>query len=239
MRFASRTFCVAALTVACMVGLAGPVAAQSVVNELLGGRLTKPKVGQWLWYDLYDKDGKNTHWVRQAVTGSERVGRQDGYWVEFELIPRVGYRQIYKVLLTGPASNPSNVKRFIYRDTEDKVVEVDLEKEKVDFDPGSARRKSQGMEDVATGSGPLRAERLEVEQDGRTIELWVSDAVRPSEIVRMKTPDGEMLLQRFGEGGEYGTSAFDRGASKAPDVEIKTEQLPPAGDPAPAGEEEP
>lgn len=202
------------LGVAAAVGLASPWAAgQGLAGDLLAGKLVDPEVGQWAWYDLTDARGRAKYAVRQAIVGEERVGLRKGYWVEFEVVPELGYRSIYKMLLTGPASDPGNIHRII---------------RKIGFDPpeelptGNARgaeretkpeeRESLGMEGVATQSGTIEAEHVRFQRAGQTIDLWLNEAVLPTGIVQMRTRDGEMRLRTYGVGGIDGTSAINRGA---------------------------
>ena len=201
--------------------------AQNVVNDLLGGDLVDPKVGQWLWYELRDAQGHKQFALRQAVVGEEKVGRKKGYWVEFQVVPEVGYETVYKVLLTGPASDPRNIHKVLYKRGLQPVQEL----APGDGEDGGAprpKRTSHGAEDVLTGSGVLRAEHIEITQDGETIRLWVNDDVKPSGIVKLRTSEGEMLLRSQGLGGYYAESALER--AKAPG-ELKVEAGPREDEP--------
>lgn len=205
----------------------GPSWGQGVVGDLLGGKLIDPDEGQWIWYSLSDNRGESRYAIRQAIVGEERVDGDKGYWVEFEVVPEIGFKSIYKVLLTGPARDPENIHRIIVKQGMDpaRVVPVDKGAEgKQDLE---GRRESLGMDTVATGDGPIRAEHLRVKQENRTIELWVNDDIRPTGIVKLKTPDGQMVLSRYGSGGEYGESVLDETpiegfAPPKPDVEVRT-----------------
>jgi hypothetical protein len=226
----------AVVSVAALCAACGSAAAQNVVGDLLGGKLIDPKVGQWIWYRVSDSEGEATFWIRQAVVGEETIDRDKGLWVEYEFVPEVGYRTIYKVFLAGPATDPDSIKRILVKQGPEPVQEMDVDP--ADFeaeDEGRPSRESKGMEEVQTDSGVIRAEHLEVVEAGRTIHLWVNEKVKPSGLVRMTTPDGEMLLSRFGRGGEYGESVIDRqAASQPPRVETHNE----APDAAPEKEAE-
>lgn len=215
-----------------MVGFA--VHAQGSVGDLLAGRLVKPKVGQWAWYDLTDNTTGGRYAVRQAIVAKEKVNRKTGYWVELEVVPSVGYIAVYKMLLTGPASDPKNIHRVIAKIGPEPVQDIPPER-----DPQEAasedkpQRKSLGMENVTTLSGAIRAEHYRVVQDGREIDLWVNERVPPTGIVRLRSPDGEMLLRNYGLGGEHAQSLIDEelprrdGAKPArPTVEIEVRDKP-------------
>ena len=48
------------------------------------------------------------------------------------------------------------------------------------------------------------------EQDGKKTEVWTSDKVPPMGIIKLVSPDGELMLQRYGKGGPDGESAMDK-----------------------------
>lgn len=195
--------------------------AQNVVNDLLAGKLIDPKVGQWVWYDLKDKEGQPLCGVRQAVVGQEKVSGKQGFWVEFEIVPKAGYTSVYKVLVTGPASDPRNVKRVIHKQGLDPVQEIEITPEAASSrDTSRAKRKSLGMEPVETGSGIMQAEHLEVVQEDRSLHIWVNEEVKPSSIVRLKTEEGEMVLRSYGFGGTFGKSTLD--TLSTPQVQVQT-----------------
>lgn len=184
---------------------------QDIVSDLFGGKLIKPKAGQWVWYTVTDAQGEELYALRQAVIGEEKVGRQTGYWIEFEIIPQIGYKTFYKVLLTGPASDPRSIQRILVREGFGPSQEVPVQPDGGgQQEPSRPKRKSHGIETVSTGAGPLRAEHIEVTQGDRVVHLWVDEKVRPTGIVRMQTPSGEMVLRSYGSGGEYGASAIDK-----------------------------
>jgi hypothetical protein len=190
--------------------------AQGVVGDLLGGKLVNPKVGQWAWYDLLDTKGGQKYVVRQAIVGEEQVDRKTGYWVEFEIVPEVGFKAVYKMLLTGPAGDPGNVHRVIEKSGVDPAEEVrsTTSASRLDTSAGDAsggaraKRKSLGMEPIATLDGPVRAEHFEVVDGDRTMHLWVNEVVTPCGVVKLKVPDGEMTLRNYGAGGDFAKSVI-------------------------------
>lgn len=224
---------IVAVTALCAMVAAG-ASAQSVVNDLLGGKLIEPRVGQWAWYDLTDAASGKRYVVRQAVVGEEKVGRKSGYWVEFEVVPEVGYSLFYKALVTGPTSDPDNIHRLIAKTGPDEPKEAEIDRDAKETRSPEPKRRSLGAEDVATGSGVLRAERLEVTQGERKFDVWVNDEVRPTGVVKLATPDGEMLLRSHGMGGEFAKSIID-GNQRSADVEVTVRVAPPDGGEAAPG----
>lgn len=182
---------------------------QSMIADMLAGALVDPEVGQWAWYQLTDESSGRTYHLRQAIVGEEEINRRSGYWVEFELAPRVGYTVVFRMLLTGPASNPSNVHRIVYKYGPEEARElppeaiVDEERER------RPARRSEGMDVVETPAGYYRAERYSVEERGRQLQVWINNDILPSGIVQLASPDGRMVLHTFGTGGEYAQSVIE------------------------------
>ena len=190
--------------------------AQGVLSDILAGKLIDPQVGQWAWYDLIDTQTNHRFVLRQAIVGQEEVGRKTGYWLELEVLPEVGFPTIYKMLLTGPASNPKNVHRLLLKQGPDPAVEVPVDlTASGDTKAKNPKEASRGKESVAYGGGEIQAEHLVLAADGRDIDLWINDQVRPMGIVRMIAPQGELVLREYGVGGEASQSK----------AELKTDPL--------------
>ncbi|MBX7255830.1 MAG: hypothetical protein K1Y02_05675 [Candidatus Hydrogenedentes bacterium] len=197
------------IAIVCMSAACVAAHAQGVVGDFLSGKLVNPKVGQWAWYDLIDSRGGQRYVVRQAIVGEEEVGNKDGYWVEFEIVPEVGYKIIYKMLLTGPTSDPANIHRVIEKLAPDPARELALDTESQKAAPEkSPKRKSQGMDSIDTLDGKVRAEHYEIVDGEKKVDLWINDQVTPSGVVRMRAPDGEMTLRNYGIGGKNGESSI-------------------------------
>ena len=96
-----RVLLLAALAV---VGLRAP--GQELLGDVFSGKLINPEVGVWASYELTDKSNGAKYFMRQAIVGSEQVKKKDGFWVETEVRPMQGFPTVYKMLITGPASDP-------------------------------------------------------------------------------------------------------------------------------------
>ena len=183
--------------------------AQGIVGDLLAGKLVNPKVGQWAWYDLAAGKGGKKFVVRQAIVGEEKVGRKKGYWVEFEIVPEIGFRAVYKMLLTGPASSPENIIRVIEKNWPEPAAEIEVDhKAAAAEQPTEPERKLVGAEKVATLEGEVQAEHFVVDHGGKKMDVWINERVNPSGIVKLKSVDGEMTLRNHGEGGEFASSVI-------------------------------
>ena len=125
------------------------VSAQGIMSDLMSGKLINPEVGAYAWYNLRDKTTGQEFFLRQAIVGMEKVNRKDAYWFETELVPRVGFPSIYKMLLTGPASDPKNVHRLVVREGEGAVQEVSLEEGADWKEEKELSREALGVETIA------------------------------------------------------------------------------------------
>lgn len=182
------------------------VSAQGVLGDVLAGKLVSPAVGQWAWYDLVDSGTHKRYLMRQAIVGEEKVGRKTGHWLEVEVVPDIGYATVYKLLLTGPASDPKNLHRLLVRQGEAPVSEVPIDQSARPEAGGKSKREKRGNVDIETPAGVLKAEHVVVADGGTSIELWLNDGVRPMGVVQMKGPQGELTLRNYGEGGENAQS---------------------------------
>ncbi len=213
-----------------LVFLLPKVDAQGLVGDLLAGKLVDPKPGQWAWYNLIDARAGKKYVIRQAIVGEEKVNRKPGYWVEFEVVPEVGFKMVYKMLLTGPASDPKNIHRVIEKSGVDPAREVAVDTATPANSTPESKRRSIGQEEVMTMNGAVRAEHYEVTQGDQIINVWINEKINPTGIVRMQSQDGEMVLRNHGEGGENAKSIItetplppeDAPGVNAPKTEIKT-----------------
>jgi len=195
---------------ACCLGiLAGTAAAQGIVGDVLAGKLINPEVGVFAWYDLKDASTGKTLFLRQAIVGTERVKRKTGYWVETEIIPEVGFPAVYKMLLTGPASNSTNVHRIVMKEGQRPPREIPVEEDAVSAETPE-ERESLGKESLTIPAGSIEAEHVVITSGGARTEVWLNDAVRPMGIVRLTSPEGELMLRRYGKGGPDAESAMAR-----------------------------
>lgn len=179
---------------------------QGLVGDLLAGKLVDPKAGQWAWYNLTDARAGKKYVIRQAIVGEEKVNRKDGYWVEFEIIPEVGFKMVYKMLLTGPANDPKNIHRVIEKSGVDPAREIAVDDAAPAADAPDSTRRSLGMDDVKTMNGDVKAEHYEVTQGDQVINVWINERINPAGIVRMQSRDGDMVLRNHGDGGENAKS---------------------------------
>jgi hypothetical protein len=191
--------------------MCGAFAQDGVMADIMSGKLVNPSVGVWAWYDIKDTASGQQLFLRQAVVGEAKVEGKNGYWIETEVVPRVGYPIVYKMLLTGPAGDPKNIHKVIVRDGTNDPKEMAVDSSAAQSGSfGSAERKSVGKENIETAQGTVEAEHVVAEENGKKTELWTSDKIPPMGIVKLVSPDGELILKNYGKGGPDGESAVDR-----------------------------
>jgi len=189
----------------------GAFAQDGVMADIMSGKLVNPSVGVWAWYEVKDTASGDRLFLRQAVVGDAKVEGKNGFWVETEVVPRIGYPVIYKMLLTGPANEPKNIHKVIFREGSNEPKEIEVDPSAAPAGGlGSTDRKSLGTEKIETPQGSVEAEHVVAEQDGKKTEVWTSDKVPPMGIIKLVSPVGELALQRYGKGGPDGESAMDK-----------------------------
>lgn len=206
--------CKASVLLVLCVSVACAAPAQGIVGEVLSGKLIEPEVGVYAVYDLTDSATGKSFLLRQAVVDEERVKRKTAHWVETEIIPELGFPVIYKSLLSGRASDPENIHRVIVKQGSDPPVDVPVSSMVGADDAGESdqvERTVVGMETLDTPVGKLDAEHVVLMGAGdKRTEVWLNEEIRPMGLVRMVTPNGELNLRRYGQGGPDGASAIRR-----------------------------
>ncbi|MBL7644973.1 MAG: hypothetical protein JNK74_02175 [Candidatus Hydrogenedentes bacterium] len=196
------------IALALLAALPEGARAQGMMSDLLLGKLVNPEVGAYAWYSLKDQASGQEYFLRQAIVGTEKIKRKEAWWLETELVPKVGFSSVYKMLLTGPASEPDNVKRLLVREGNGAVQEITMENGGDWEDDADIPRESAGIETITLPSGEIQAEHYIVKDGEPPTEIWISEQVPPMGLVKMKNSEGELVLQRFGNGGKDGQTAI-------------------------------
>lgn len=219
-----------ALALGVLVG--GYASAQDVVGDVLAGNLVKPKAGVWSWYDIADTASDSTLMLRLAIVGEEKVKGKTGYWLEIEVVPTMGYKSVYKMLVTGPANDPKNVHKMFLREGTEPAKEVPVAPESAAPAPPEGSKKLVGEEEIEAAGGKLRAKHYEIAQADKQIEVWTSENISPMGIVQMKSATSTMRLRASGEGGQEAQSALEQDTPKAPNsaeavkVQVQVDKTP-------------
>lgn len=217
------------VTMMCILLAGWNAGAQGVLSDIMSGALINPKVGVYAWYELKDNESGRKLFMRQAIVGEKEVNGKTGYYLETEVVPEVGFPIVYKMLLTGPATSVENVHEIMVREGMQPPENLPLDVLKAETGQDAKdTRTSSGMEKLATPAGDLEAEHFVIEEAGGKTEVWVNDEIRPMGIVKLVSPEGDLLLTRHGEGGPDAESAMDRTApeGKADEVTVRVDASP-------------
>ncbi|MCK5860930.1 MAG: hypothetical protein KAH38_00505 [Candidatus Hydrogenedentes bacterium] len=214
-----------------VVLLAGTAWSQNVFSDVMSGKLINPEVGVFAWYELKDASTGRNLFMRQAIVGKKEVKGKTGFYLETEVIPEVGFPIIYRMLLTGPASDPANVHEIMMKNGSQPVERVPLDalkEEETEEKP--VLRESLGKETmtIAADNLELEVEHFTLTQGDNISEVWLNNDARPMGIVKLVSVDGELLLTRFGKGGADAESAIDRKLKEQErdDVKVKVSHGP-------------
>lgn len=214
--------------------------AQGVVGDVMAGKLINPEVGVFAWYEVTDKATGGKYFLRQAIVGEEAVDKKAGYWVETEIVPMEGFPSVYKMLLTGPANKTENIHKIIVREGASTPRNIPIEAgEDMTKEEGKEKRESKGKEKVATAQGEIEAEHVVITQGGAKTDIWLNEKIRPMGLVRLVSAEGELVLQRYGKGGNDAVSNLVLNAEanttpKSPEVNVEVSGKAPETAPAEA-----
>ena len=217
------------MVMTCILLAAGSAGAQGVLSDIMSGALINPEVGAFAWYELKDNESGRKLFMRQAIVGEKAVDGKKGYYLETEVVPEIGFPIVYRMLLTGPATSVENIHEIMVREgmNPPENLPVDVLNPGGE-DGGEGKRSSVGMEKLATPAGDLEAEHFVIEEGGGKTEVWVNDEIRPMGIVKLVSPEGDLMLTRHGVGGPDGESAMDKkpAEEKSQDVTVRVETSP-------------
>ena len=120
-----------------------------------------------------------------------------------------GFPTIFKMLLTGPASDSKNIHALVIKDGSNPPQSVPVPQDGYSG-ANTGARLLVGDEKVITGSGDeINAKHYTLGDGDAKADDWLNDAVRPLGIVKMTSGEGELLLQRSGSGGDEAKSLID------------------------------
>lgn len=185
----------------------------TLARRVMRGEVIAPDTGVFAWYDLQDIRSGDVLFLRQAVVGTDRKKNAEGVWLETEVVPRIGFPVLYKVLIEARGDRAGRILGGQIREGYDPPQPLDVNNADTlpTGDLSGGQLELAGTETVQTPAGNIDTCHVKVtRQDGKTIELWLAPDVTPAGIVRMRTEEGEMKLRFCGRGGADGSSAMDR-----------------------------
>lgn len=162
-----------------------------------------PVVGSGAEYAVTTQQG--TLNFSYAVVGKETVDGNEGYWLEIRTqSPRRSGEMIMKELtvLNGPHSA---IKRLIMQPPGRPAMEMPAnmmsmfqERSQPGQESGNGGPgKKIGTENVTVPAGNFECEHYRKQENGKTIDYWVSTKVSPYGVVKMTSPDTSMVLEKI------------------------------------------
>lgn len=78
------------------------------------------------------------------------------------------------------------------------MPDVDINQDKY------SKKKLIGEEEVQYKNGKIKTKHYKIEEDNKSKEVWLNDEIKPLGIVKLSTNEGDMILIKFGKGGDRG-----------------------------------
>jgi len=162
----------------------------------------KPVVGSGAEYQFTEK-GKNADFS-YAVVGKEQVAGNEGYWLEIRMSnQKMGGEMVMKELMTMNGSQPE-IQRLIMQPPGRPAMEmpssmIGMMKERMASGNGTASKglgEKIGTETITVPAGTFECTHYRTQQDGSTVNLWISDKVSPYGVVKMVGNNTTMVLQK-------------------------------------------
>lgn len=191
--------------------------AQSFMEDLFSGKLISSEPGVWAIYKITDKTTHTSLILRQAITGIEKIDEKTtGIWLESEIIPLEGFPSVYRVLISYDSNGKEKIHKIVVREGADTPQNIDAST-LPDADTNedkSSKKKLIGEEEVQYENGKIKAKHYKIEENNKSKEVWLNDEVKPLGLVKLSTNEGDMILIKFGKGGDESKSALDLPAQK-------------------------
>jgi len=182
--------------------------AQSFMEDLFKGKMLSSEPGVWAIYEITDKSSKTQILLRQAITGIEKIDENTtALWLESEIIPTEGFPSVYRFLISYDKNGKEKIHKIVVREGANPPQNIDNETTSENTETTS-KKKLIGEEDIEFKNGKIKAKHYRIDGDNATKEIWLNDEVKPLGIVKLSTNEGEMILVKYGKGGEESKSAI-------------------------------
>ena len=195
----------AAFLCALIVGVAAGAAAQFGHQGPRAPQIPtpfKPVVGSGAQYKVTTKDGDMS--FTYAVVGKEQVDGNDGYWLEIRSKGgKLNGEMVMKELTVLNGSHPE-IKRMIMQPPGEPAMEMpagmmDMMRQHV-AENGDAAKNNMGekigTESITVPAGTFECEHYRRQENGKTVDYWISSKVPPYSLVKMTGPDTSMVLEK-------------------------------------------
>ncbi|MGC8847020.1 MAG: hypothetical protein ACP5QY_14360, partial [Candidatus Hydrogenedens sp.] len=167
----------------------------------------------------------------QALTGIEKIDENtSALWLESEIIPMEGFPSVYRFLISYDNNGKEKIHKIVVREGANPPQNIDVETMSGNTDTPS-KKNLIGEEDIEFKNGKIKAKHYRISEDNTTKEIWLNDEVKPLGIVKLSTTEGEMVLMKYGKGGDESRSAIDLPLKKdnqsnlpKPHVDVSTKE---------------
>lgn len=208
--------------------------AQDFMEDLLRGKILSTEPGFWAIYEITDKSTQNKIILRQAITGVEKIGEnENALWLESELIPPEGFPSLFRLLISYDKNGKEKIHKIVVREGANPPQNIDADTIQDNSNKTSPPKTFIGEEEIEYKNGKIKTKHYKIEEENSTKEIWLSEEVKPLGIVKLITKQGEMVLIRYGKGGEESKSALDipqridiKPNSLKPHVDVSTTDKP-------------
>jgi hypothetical protein len=161
--------------------------------------------GQWVAYKV-SAAGQPDRRVQFAVVGKGEWQGQPGAWLEYEMDGAAGMGGAVKVLVVGDVTAPGAVKRMIFQTAGGPAMELPMQPEGAATesrplgDPAydATRLTRVKSEEVKTAAGAFKAEVFTYEAGGLRTQMWRSDKVGLTGLVKVQSEGQTIELVGLG-----------------------------------------
>lgn len=162
----------------------------------------KPVVGSGAQYQMTSQEG--TVDFSYAVVGEEQVGGEPGYWLEIRTKgSRMPGEMVMKQLVV---MNPSRleIKRMIMQPPGRPPMEMpagmmEMMQQHAPATQGGSKAslgEKIGDETITVPAGTFECEHYRKQENGKTIDYWISTKISPYGVVKMTSGDMTMVLEK-------------------------------------------
>ena len=162
----------------------------------------EPVLGSGAQYKVAMKDGDMS--FTYAVVGKEQVDGNDGYWLEIRSEGgKLNGEMVMKELTVLNGSHPE-IKRMIMQPPGEPAMEMPADmmgmmRQHV-AENGDAAKNNMGekigTESITVPGGTFECEHYRRQENGKTVDYWISSKVPPYSLVKMTGPDVSMVLEK-------------------------------------------
>ncbi len=162
----------------------------------------EPVLGSGAQYKVAMKDGDMS--FTYAVVGKEQVDGNDGYWLEIRSEGgKLNGEMVMKELTVLNGSHPE-IKRMIMQPPGEPAMEMPADmmgmmRQHV-AENGDAAKNNMGekigTESITVPGGTFECEHYRRQENGKTVDYWISSKVPPYSLVKMTGPDTSMVLEK-------------------------------------------